>query len=101
MRCGNKLISKGDMLTKVAKHCGEPVQTERRLGLRRGVYLERSDGYGSKESVSRGHFISYGRREVVVEIWVMNFGPNKLMRRITFEDGFVERIEELDYGYRE
>jgi hypothetical protein len=34
-----------------------------------------------------------------VEVWIYNFGPNKLMQRIRFEDGVVVRIESLGYGY--
>lgn len=30
-----------------------------------------------------------------------NLGPQKLMRRIVFEDGAVVDIETLGYGYRE
>jgi hypothetical protein len=50
---------------------------------------------------SRGHFIPYGRREVLVEDWGFNFGPNKLMRKVTFENGLVEKIKDLGYGYRD
>lgn len=105
MRCGNYLISKGDTKAKVLKYCGEPVQAQQRLGLRSGVYLNsgaRQGGDPERDLLfSRGHFIPYGRREVVVEDWVFNFGPSKLMRRVTFENGIVERVEELGYGYRE
>jgi hypothetical protein len=40
-----------------------------------------------------------GYTEVPVDIWVYNLGPNKLMRRIRFEDGVVVAIETLGYGY--
>jgi hypothetical protein len=36
---------------------------------------------------------------VSVESWIYNLGPNKLMRRIRFEDGIVVQIETLGYGY--
>jgi hypothetical protein len=98
MRCGNYLISKGDAQAKVLKYCGEPAQTQSSLGLRSGVYRTGNDSFQAND---RSYFIPYGRREVVVENWVFNFGPSKLMRRVTFEDGIVTRVEELDYGYRE
>ena len=98
MRCGNYLINKGDAQVKVLKYCGEPAQTQISLGLRSGVYRSSNDSFQTND---RSYFIPYGRREVLVENWVFNFGPSKLMRRVTFEDGIVTRVEELDYGYRE
>ena len=37
--------------------------------------------------------------EVPVESWVYNFGPNKFMRKVRFENGIVADIETLGYGY--
>ena len=102
MRCGNYLINKGDTQAKVLKYCGLPAQTTQRLGLRSGVYLNSNGGDPGKDLlVSRGHFIPYGRREVIVEYWVFNFGPDRLMRQVTFENGIVEQVKDLGYGYRE
>jgi len=105
MRCGNQLIDKGDTQAKVLRYCGEPVQAQQRLGIRSGVYRNSGTRFGGSPktdlSFSRGYYLPYGRREVVVEEWVFNFGPNKFMRRVTFEDGIVEKVEELDYGYRD
>ena len=105
MRCGNYLIDKGDTQAKVLKYCGQPVQTKQRLGLRSGVYLNNSARRGGDPDkdllYDRGHFIPYGQREVLVEEWVFNFGPGKLMRQVTFENGVVEEVKELGYGYRE
>jgi len=102
MRCGNKLISAGDTQAKVLKFCGQPIQKTQRLGLRAGYYRSGvsgqvvTDGY-----VSRGYYYPYGQTEVLIEDWVFNFGPYQLMRLVTFEDGFVEDIETLEYGYRD
>jgi hypothetical protein len=103
MRCGNNLISKGDTQAKVLRYCGEPVQAKRSFGLRTGVYLDsRRSGNPERDlSVSSGYFIPYGRREIAVEEWVFNFGPAKLMRQVTFENGIVTKVKELNYGYRD
>jgi hypothetical protein len=37
--------------------------------------------------------------EVQVEVWIYNFGPDRLMQRIRFEDGVVVRIESIGFGY--
>lgn len=34
-----------------------------------------------------------------VETWIYNFGPRRFMRRVTFEDGRVVRIETLGRGF--
>lgn len=102
MRCGNKLISKGDTQAKVLKYCGEPIQKTQRLGLRGGVYRSDFRGYVDADGyLQRGYYYPYGHSEVLLEDWVFNFGPYQLMRRITFADGFVEEIETLNYGYRD
>lgn len=101
MRCGNKLITKGDAQAKVLKYCGEPAQKTQRLGLRAGVYRGNSSYVDTDGNFSRGYYYPYGHSEVLLEDWVFNFGPYQLMRRVTFADGFVEDIETLTYGYRE
>jgi len=101
MRCGNKLITKGDAQAKVLKYCGEPVQKTERLGLRAGVYRGNSGYVDMDGNFYRGYYYPYGQSEVVLETWVFNFGPYQLMRRVTFADGFVEDIETLKYGYRD
>jgi hypothetical protein len=37
--------------------------------------------------------------EVVVEEWTYNLGPRLLMRVVRLEDGYVEDIKHLGYGY--
>jgi len=104
LRCGSHLISKGDTQAKVLKYCGEPMQTKEWLGLRHGSYVNRRAGLrvnGNEHYLNGRSYLSYGRSEVVVEDWVLNFGPHKLMRRIRFENGFVEKVETLGYGFRE
>jgi uncharacterized protein YvpB len=39
--------------------------------------------------------------EIPVEVWLYNFGSDKLMQQIRFEDGRVVKIETLDFGYDE
>jgi hypothetical protein len=90
LRCGSKIISEGDYRSEVAAKCGEPAEviTERSV-FRRPVIWTRG----------RPYFIGQDYIEVPVESWVYNFGPNKLMQRIRFEDGVVVEIETLGYGY--
>jgi Protein of unknown function (DUF2845) len=90
MRCGTKIINEGVSRSEVAAKCGDPdeVVTLRSV-FRRPVLW----------SNGRPYFIGENYIEVPIEAWIYNFGPNKLMRRVVFEAGFVTEIETLGYGY--
>ena len=78
VRCGNKLITEGTSQAKVAALCGQPVQV---------VHPPAYDGAVP------------GASDVEEEIWIYNFGPNKLMQRIRFRNGIVATIGSVGYGY--
>lgn len=87
MRCGSRIISRGDHASKLLKLCGEPMSVQSRLAQRTFV----------------GH---YGRvflpgflEDVLVEEWTYNFGPYKLMRQVRVENGLVVEIRHLGYGF--
>ncbi len=85
-RCGSKLMTDGDSVDKVAALCGPPTSIEHR-DIVRPYYFYRS---------SIPIHTSY---EVSVEYWTYNLGPNKLMRRLRFEDGLLVDVETLSHGY--
>ena len=85
MRCGSKLLSDGDPSDKVMALCGPPAAVERREILRPWGY-------------NRGITV-HSTYEVSVELWTYNFGPNKLMYRLRFEDGLLVDIDTLSHGY--
>jgi hypothetical protein len=89
LRCGNDLITEGDPLPRVLRLCGEPVDVERFTEFREPTYW-----IGGRLVRAAG-----GWREVRIETWIYNFGPNTFMRRLRFEDGEVVSIETLGYGY--
>jgi hypothetical protein len=89
-RCGTKLVSEGDTRAEVIAKCGDPTDiVEQRSVYRRPMIWANG----------RPHYIGRDFMEVPVESWVYNLGPNKLMRRLRFEDGLVAEIETLGYGY--
>ena len=85
MRCGSKLMTDGDPADKVEAYCGPPASIERREILRPWGY-------------QRGVTI-HSTYEVSVELWTYNFGPNKLMYRLRFEDGLLVDVDTLTHGY--
>ncbi len=85
MRCGTKLMTDGDPADKVMALCGPPAAVERRE-IVRPYYYQHGVGYHSNYEVS-------------VELWTYNFGPNKLMYRLRFEDGILVDVDTLSHGY--
>lgn len=89
-RCGSKLVSKGDTRAEVLAKCGGPAdRVAQRSVYRRPMIWAHG----------RPYYIGEDPMEVPVESWTYNLGPNKLMRRLRFEDGIVADIETLGYGY--
>ena len=74
----NKLITEGTSQAKVAALCGQPVQV---------VHPPAYDG------------VVPGASDVAEEIWIYNFGSNKLMQRIRFRNGIVANMGSVGYGY--
>ena len=105
MRCGTHLISRGDTQERVLQYCGEPVDRREQMSLQKGVYIDQRSGLRvnghDSVSIGQGYYLPYGYTEVIREEWVYNFGPNRLMRQVTFENGVVEDIATTEYGYRE
>ena len=90
VRCGTKIINEGSTRSEVAAKCGEPdeVITHQSVFRRPVVWTN-----------GRPYFVGQDFIEIPVESWIYNFGPNKLMQRIRFEDGIVVEITTLGYGY--
>ena len=100
LRCGNKLVNKGDPMAKVRKYCGDPVSIQQRTIVRRGIPRSRSgtdlNPYDDELLINTRSYV-----EVLVDEWTYNFGPRKFMRVIRFENGLVADVKELRHGYRE
>src|SRR3569833_1231080 len=80
MQCGNRLITQGDSLAKVATLCGNPTQVDLTSFVRQA-----SGGWVNGQWVA-----SAGAQiEIPVEVWLYNLGPDRLLRQIRFEDGRV------------
>ncbi len=87
MRCGTRLIAKGDHISKLLRYCGEPDFAQNRSARR--SYYNRYD-----RVLYTGLF-----EEVLIQEWTYNLGPNKLMRVVKMENGVVVDVRHLGYGY--
>lgn len=86
--CGNRIVTEGMELYSVRDVCGEPAQVTRTTILRRPVVWVHG----------RPYFASNEELPVPVETWLYDFGPQRLMRKLRFEDGVLARIDTLGYG---
>jgi len=86
LRCSNKIISEGTTSQELATLCGEPAQVEHKT-----IYNDLSTG--------TSQVVAGATTEIHLEMWIYNFGPNRLMQRIWIQDGVITRIESLGrYG---
>jgi len=85
-RCGARIITRGDHAEKMLRYCGEPASVQSRLQTRQ---------YMSHLGRPYPKIVE----EVLVEEWTYNLGPKQLMRLVRLENGFVEEIKLLGYGY--
>lgn len=103
LRCGNNLVSEGDPKIEVLKHCGEPVSVERRRVVRAGIPRRDTSADPDELRFDRRELLLNTRSyvEVNIEEWTYNFGPQKLMRVVIFENGLVAEIRQLGHGFRD
>ena len=100
--CNEKLVSHGDLSSRVRMVCGEPVHISRYV-----IYEVRS--FAAPRRASHQHYrdthhlrAPYSVHTLVpieMEEWTYNFGPQRLLHRVTFQNGYLERIETSGYGF--
>ncbi len=89
LSCAQRLISNGDSPARVLGRCGEPLTRTQRIEHRsQTVY----------QNFGNGVFAQTFAVSVSVETWVYDFGSNRFMQELTFEDGVLCRIRALGYG---
>lgn len=78
IRCGERLVAAGDTTATVLQRCGQPISRDS-AGLRPA-----SPGPASQSPVS----------EVLLEQWVYDRGPGRLLAIVTLRGGRIEAIED-------
>ena len=92
LRCGSHLVSEGDSRSEVVAKCGEPTEINQKSAILRQPTVWVG---------GRRYVVGNGLVEIPIEVWIYNLGPNKLMRRLRFEDGVLVDIDTMGYGYYE
>ena len=82
LRCGSRVVTRDDRDLLVRDRCGAPYFTDEMVTV---------DVYGADGPVER-------QVENVYEAWYYNFGPRKLMVRLLFLNGRLQREDTLGYG---
>jgi hypothetical protein len=100
LRCSSRVIDVGDSKHRVLSFCGDPDHVEEKE-------IERLIGYPYHHKRDPHdkyyyYFNNYGydfKETVYIEIWTYNFGPTRLIRYLTFEDGTLKKITSGQRGY--
>ncbi|MCH9698564.1 MAG: DUF2845 domain-containing protein [Gammaproteobacteria bacterium] len=92
LRCSKRVVVEGYHKSRILSICGEPdfvdVRTE---------YLDTRLGTRIRELNSRldiSHFVP-----IELETWTYNFGPNRLVHHLHFQNNRLFQIEPDGYGY--
>lgn len=100
LRCEGKLVLEGMLDIEVQEYCGEPAAIRDR-----GFIVRTFSLFELRRSRKNIHAVRFGPgnflQHVLVTEFIYNFGPSKLMRKLTFEDGILTDVETLGYGYLE
>ena len=88
LHCGTEIVTEGDNGFDLTQRCGQPTAVETAQG-----HTIATPVYDS----NRGRYvIEYVPQPY--EIWTYNFGPTRLVARISIKNGVVTKIEDDGYG---
>ena len=77
VRCGKGFVSVGDTKAEATQKCGKPESKD-------------------KSTIPKSR--SHTGKAIKVEEWTYNFGADRFMKRLRFEDGRLRGIESLGRG---
>ena len=96
-RCGVRLVAVGDSKYEVLRKCGEPTSVESWLEKRIEPYSVEPFSDGQRFYLQNPTYATVVY--VTVEQWLYDYGRNRFMRTLTFENNRLTRIETGSYGY--
>ena len=87
LRCSTNLVSDGASKAEVLMKCGEPLSKESRTETTEVKHQDRASGTSVKTTTQKN-----------IEEWTYNFGPNRFMQVVTFENGVLTDVKSTTYG---
>ncbi len=87
LRCGTNLVADGASKADVRHKCGEPMSKESRTETTE-VKTKDEDSDTSTKKIT----------EKKIEEWTYNFGPNRLMQVVVFENGVLVDVKSTTHG---
>jgi len=96
MRCDSKLVDRGDTTYHVKSLCGPPDDARSRIE-RRSVrrIVEVPCGAG------RCPVVVEDMMEVAIDEWIYDFGPQRFIQHLTFEQGKLVDVTSGKYGTKQ
>lgn len=95
MRCGGRLVSKGDSTYEVKSRCGAPQEATRRVETRTERRRVRAPCAPGEVRCERVQEVTV---DVVIDEWTYDFGPQRFVHYLSFVDGKLGRVETGGYG---
>ena len=99
LSCNQRIASSGDSRYEVRAICGEPDEAVQRVEYRtvRGRVAGPCVREGSKLRCSRTEEAVV---EVVIDEWTYDFGRNRFIQYLTFEQGRLVAVKSGSYGHK-
>jgi len=99
MNCKNRIVSTGDTRYQVKATCGDPDDASQRVEYR--TVRGRVTGPCTRQG---DRIVCSDTREQVVEVvideWTYDFGKNRFLQHLTFEQGRLVTVRSGGYGYK-
>jgi hypothetical protein len=100
LSCNQRIASSGDTRYEVRALCGEPDEAIQRVEYRtvRGRVAGPCTRNGSKVRCSRSEEAVV---EIVIDEWTYDFGRNRFIQYLTFEQGRLVTVKSGSYGHKQ
>ncbi len=86
LRCGSQIVSRGEHQIEVERACGAPLRIDQRVT------------YPYRLLSDRPFVVDVFEIPVLVEEWIYDFGAQRFMQLLRFENGRLVDIETLEKG---
>jgi hypothetical protein len=99
LSCNSRIVSTGDSRYEVRSVCGEPDDAIQRVEYRslQGRVVGPCTRHGKKLRCSRTEEAVV---EVVIDEWTYDFGRNRFVQYLTFEQGQLATVKSGSYGHK-